>query len=85
MLTTNVLPWLRSRRVVALIVALALVLSLAFALVGNSWTVNASPDEVTDQVGTELVAEDELIIAGPSWTWSRSIAPPPIYFGPSWG
>ncbi|MDJ0952088.1 MAG: hypothetical protein QNJ81_00285 [Acidimicrobiia bacterium] len=80
MLTTNVLPWLRNRRVVALIVAIALVVSLAFSVIGNSWTANAAPEDVTD-----VVAEDDTILAGPSWTFSRGTQPPVDFFGPSWG
>ena len=80
MLTTNVLPWLRNRRIVALIVAVALVVSLAFAMSGNSWTANAAPEDAT-----EVVADEEIILAGPSWTYSRTIIPPVDFFGPSWG
>ncbi len=80
MLTTNVLPWLRNRRVVALIVSIALVVSLAFSVIGNSWTTNAAPEDATD-----VVAEDDITLAGPSWTFSRGIQPPVDFFGPSWG
>jgi hypothetical protein len=84
MLTTSELPWLRTRRVVAFIAALALVVSLAFAAIGNSWTANAAPEGPAD-----VVVDDDLTLAGPSWTFSARSVPIPIvpidYFGPSWG
>ncbi len=79
MLTTGVLP----RRAVALVAALVLTLSVAFAAISNSWTATAAPEE---PAGVELVADDDVTLAGPSWTWYSSIELPPVdYFGPSWG
>ncbi len=85
--TTNVLPWLRSRRIVALIAALALVVSMALASNGNSWGVNAAPEDPAEVVVDADVAGDEdMILAGPSWTYSSRISLPPVsFFGPSWG
>lgn len=84
MLTASVLPQLTLKRAVAFFAALVLTLSMAFAANSNSWTANAAPE---DSSSVELVADDDLTIAGPSWTWSRVVAPPiPIdFFGPSWG
>jgi len=70
MLTTTVLPLLKNRRLVALIAAAFFVVSLAFAMIGNSWTASAAPDS-----STGVVAEEE-IIAGPSWTFSARIVSP---------
>ncbi len=82
--TTSEFSWLRNRRVVALMAALALVVSMAFAAIGNSWTANAAPEDPA-----EVVVDDELTLAGPSWTFSARSAPLPIvpidFFGPSWG
>jgi len=81
MLTTSVLP----KRIIAFVAALVLTLTVAFAAISNSWTATAAPEE---PAGVELVADDEITLAGPSWTWlSRSPVPlPPVdYFGPSWG
>ena len=80
MLTTSVLPRL-SKRVIGLIVAFALTLSLAFAAIGNSWTATAAPDF---PAGSEVVAEDDLDLAGPSWTWFRVELPPFDTLGTSW-
>ncbi len=80
MLTTNVLPRL-NKRVVGLMVAMALALSLAFAAIGNSWTATAAPDFPS---GSEVVAEDSLDLAGPSWTWFRMELPPVDTLGTSW-
>ncbi len=84
MLTVSVLPRMTLKRIVALFAALVLTLSVAFAATSNSWTANAAPE---DPASVELVADDDLTIAGPSWTWSTMITPPsPIdFFGPSWG
>ncbi|MGA9597845.1 MAG: hypothetical protein WBV06_16945 [Acidimicrobiia bacterium] len=68
MLTTSVLPWLRDRRLVALLAAVALVASLALAIIGNSWTTNAAPADPT----TPTVEEE--VVAGPSWTMSARVA-----------
>ena len=86
MQTTGVLPWLRNRRVVALLVALALTISLAIGL-GTSGPQAAADGH--EPAAVELVADDELVIAGPSWTWlltppSGSV-PPSRSLGPSWG
>ncbi len=68
MLSTSILPWLRDRRILALIAAAALAVSLSFAMIGNSWTANAAP---ADQSGAAVAEET---IAGPSWTLSvRSV------------
>ena len=75
---SSTLEWLRSRRLVIAIAALALALSLAFAS-GNSWTTNAASEAPAD-----VVVDDDMTLAGPSWTFSRSVAPPSC-FGPSWG
>lgn len=86
MLTTSTVPWLRSKRLIALIAALALVVSLAFAMIGNSWTANAAPEEPA-----EVVVDDDMIVAGPSWTFSARVVvtfpvdPVDPLLGPSWG
>jgi hypothetical protein len=83
MLSTNVLPWLRTRRVVVVIAAAALAASLSLAAIGNSWTATAGPENPA-----EVVADDDMTLAGPSWTFSaRATLPPPPtdYLGPSWG
>ncbi len=77
---SNTLDWLRSRRLVVAIAALALAVSLAFAASGNSWTANAAPEEPVN-----VVVEDDLTLAGPSWTFSARVVTPPTFFGPSWG
>lgn len=85
MLTASVLPNSTLKRIVAFFAALVLTLSVAFAASSNSWTANAAPEEPAN---VELVADDDLTIAGPSWTWSRAVAPPlppTDFFGPSWG
>ena len=87
MQATSVLNWLRERRVLAFVVALVLVLTVAVGLViGNSTNTAAAADDAA----VELVADDDLTLAGPSWTWfSRGGGDdpgfPPIFFGPSWG
>lgn len=89
MQSTSVLTWLRDRRVIAFIVVLALALTISIGLVvSGPTTVNAAdaPEAV------ELV-DDELVLAGTSWSWNvRAPGPPgdpgvpPIwFFGPSWG
>jgi hypothetical protein len=70
MLTTTAMPLLKNRRLVALIAAAFLAASLALAMIGNSWTVNAAPDS-----STSVVAQEE-IIAGPSWTFSARVVSP---------
>lgn len=81
MLSTNVMPWLRTRRLVVLVAAAALAASMALAAIGNSWTASANPEGPT-----EVVADDDMTVAGPSWTYSARIPYPPVdFFGPSWG
>jgi hypothetical protein len=70
MLTTSVLPWLRNRRLIALLAAAALAASLAFAMIGNSWTSNAAV------VSPTVPSVDQEVVAGPSWTLSVRIPGP---------
>jgi len=78
---TNVLPWLTRRRLVVWMVAAALAISMAAVAIGNSWTANAAPAEPT-----EVVADEDMTLAGPSWTFFTKATKPPVdYFGPSWG
>ena len=79
MLTTNVLPWLRRRRIIIMIAAFALAVSLAFASIGNSWTANAAPDDAP------VVAEEVMTLAGPTWTYGARLPVPGDFFGPTWG
>lgn len=78
MLTTSVLP----RRIIALVAALVLSLSMAFAAMSNSWSANAAPE---DPANVEVVVDDDLTLAGPSWTSRSAVLPPDYFFGPSWG
>lgn len=93
MLTTSTVPWLRGRRIVALLAAAVLVVSLTFAMIGNSWTANAAPEDPA-----EVVVDGDMIVAGPSWTFSATVkVPGPVLpgepgdgvgedlLGPSWG
>jgi hypothetical protein len=78
MQSTSVLSWFLDRRALALLVALVLVVTVAVGLVmGSSTTTAASAD---DPAPVEVVVDDDVTLAGPSWTWSRS-----VYLGPSWG
>lgn len=89
MQSASVTAWLRDRRAIAFLLALVLVATVAVGLVmGSTETAAASGD---DPAPVEVVADDDLTLAGPSWTFfSRSGGtdplPPPIFFyGPSWG
>ncbi|MCP4304056.1 MAG: hypothetical protein GY926_13895 [bacterium] len=66
---------------IGLIVAFALALSLALAAIGNSWTATASADFPAE---SDVVAEDDLDLAGPSWTWVRVELLPFDTLGTSW-
>lgn len=72
MLTTNVLPWMSAKRAVALVAALVLSLTIAFAAISNSWTATAAPE---DPANVTVVVDDDMTLAGPSWTWFRVVAP----------
>ena len=93
MQSTSVLTWLRDRRAIALIVALALALTISIGLVISGPSTVSAADDAPDAV--ELV-DGELVLAGTSWSFNVR-APglpgdpgdpgiPPVWlFGPSWG
>lgn len=66
--TTSALP----RRAIAFVAALVLTLMVAFAAISNSWTATAGPEAPSN---VEVVADDDMTIAGPSWTYSRIVYP----------
>jgi hypothetical protein len=90
MQSTSVLTWLRDRRVITFIVVLALALTISIGLVISGPASVGTAADAPDAV--ELV-DDELVLAGTSWSWNvRAPGPPgdpgvsPIWiFGPSWG
>ncbi len=85
--TTSVLTWLRDRRAIAFIVVLALALTVAVGLVISGPTDVVAAGE--EPVSVQLDVADDLTLAGPSWTWSRSPYPgtdpwPIFLLGTSW-
>ena len=72
MLTTNVLPWMSAKRTIAFIAALVLSLTIAFAAISNSWTATAAPE---DPANVTVVVDDDMTLAGPSWTWFQFVSP----------
>ncbi len=88
MQSTSVMTWLRDRRAIAFLLALVLVATVAVGLVMGSTTTTAASGD--DPAPIEVVADDDLTLAGTSWSWfSRSGGsdpiPPVYFFGPSWG
>lgn len=89
MQSTSLIAGLRDRRTIAFLLALVLVVTVAVGMVmGTTTTTAASGD---DPAPIEVVTDDDLTLAGPSWTWfSRSAGgsdpvPPVFFYGPSWG
>ena len=84
---TSVSTWLRDRRIIAFVVVLALVLTISIGLVISGPATIGAADDLPESAE---VVNEELVIAGPSWTWNGPIVgdpgiPPVWFFGPSWG